>query len=91
MSIPQGSQADNRWSFKRVGPGVGKLRVGKSFFAAIKRPSPKNQTCCRRPRETQTLLDAFVLEKALYELLYELNNRPAWIHIPIAGILSLCI
>jgi maltose alpha-D-glucosyltransferase/alpha-amylase len=40
--------------------------------------------------ETQTLLDAFVLEKALYELLYELNNRPAWIHIPIAGILSLC-
>ena len=36
------------------------------------------------------LLDAYVLEKALYELLYELNNRPAWLHIPIAGILSLC-
>ena len=41
-------------------------------------------------QETQTLLEAFVLEKSLYELLYELNNRPAWIHIPIAGILSLC-
>ena len=39
---------------------------------------------------TQTLLEAFVLEKALYELLYELNNRPAWILIPIEGILSLC-
>lgn len=42
------------------------------------------------PQEAQALLDAFVLEKSLYELLYELNNRPAWIVIPIAGILSLC-
>ena len=40
--------------------------------------------------DAQALLDAFVLEKSLYELLYELNNRPAWILIPIAGILSLC-
>jgi len=39
--------------------------------------------------EAQKLLDAYLLEKALYELLYELNNRPAWLHIPIAGILSL--
>ncbi len=39
--------------------------------------------------ETQKLLDAYLLEKALYELLYELNNRPAWLHIPIAGILNL--
>jgi maltose alpha-D-glucosyltransferase / alpha-amylase len=30
------------------------------------------------------------MEKAFYELMYELNNRPAWIHIPITGILSLC-
>jgi maltose alpha-D-glucosyltransferase/alpha-amylase len=39
--------------------------------------------------ETQKLLDAYLLEKALYELLYELNNRPQWLHIPIAGILNL--
>jgi maltose alpha-D-glucosyltransferase/alpha-amylase len=30
-----------------------------------------------------------MLEKALYELLYELNNRPAWLRIPLAGILTL--
>jgi maltose alpha-D-glucosyltransferase/alpha-amylase len=30
-----------------------------------------------------------LLEKALYELLYELNNRPAWLRIPLAGILAL--
>ncbi len=41
------------------------------------------------PKDAQTLLNAYLLEKALYELLYELNNRPAWLRIPIAGILSL--
>ena len=32
------------------------------------------------------LLDVFLLEKAVYELGYELNNRPAWVGIPLAGI-----
>jgi maltose alpha-D-glucosyltransferase/alpha-amylase len=35
------------------------------------------------------LLDAYLLEKALYELLYELNNRVTWLRIPLAGILAL--
>ncbi len=37
----------------------------------------------------QTLLDAYLLEKAIYELAYELNNRPTWVTIPLHGILSL--
>jgi maltose alpha-D-glucosyltransferase/alpha-amylase len=37
----------------------------------------------------QTLLDVYLLEKALYELQYELNNRPDWAHIPLKGILRL--
>ena len=42
------------------------------------------------PKEqSQTLLNAYVLEKALYELMYELNNRPQWLRIPFAGILAL--
>lgn len=41
------------------------------------------------PKEAQLLLSAYLLEKALYELLYELNNRPAWVRIPLAGILAL--
>jgi trehalose synthase-fused probable maltokinase len=39
--------------------------------------------------QARTLLDAFLLEKALYEIRYELNNRPDWVHVPIKGILSL--
>ncbi|HUI76346.1 MAG TPA: maltose alpha-D-glucosyltransferase [Bryobacteraceae bacterium] len=37
----------------------------------------------------RTLLEAFVLDKALYELNYELNNRPTWVRIPLRGILNL--
>jgi len=40
-------------------------------------------------KESQALLNAYLLEKALYELLYELNNRPTWLHIPMNGILTL--
>ena len=32
------------------------------------------------------LLAVFELEKAVYELRYELNNRPDWVHVPVAGI-----
>lgn len=34
------------------------------------------------------LLDAFLLNKAVYELGYELNNRPDWVVIPVKGIKS---
>jgi maltose alpha-D-glucosyltransferase/alpha-amylase len=39
--------------------------------------------------ERRVLLDAYVLEKAVYELGYELNNRPDWVRIPVLGILHL--
>ncbi len=35
------------------------------------------------------LLDALLLQKAFYELGYELNNRPDWVTIPLQGIVSL--
>jgi maltokinase len=35
------------------------------------------------------LLAVFELEKAVYELRYELNNRPDWVRIPVAGVLRL--
>ena len=38
---------------------------------------------------TAKLLSVFELEKAVYELRYELNNRPDWVGIPVAGIVRL--
>ncbi len=42
-----------------------------------------------RSRAQRRLLDLFILEKALYELRYELNNRPDWAWIPLSGIVGL--
>ena len=38
---------------------------------------------------SRSLLTIFELEKAVYELRYELNNRPDWVRIPVAGIARL--
>jgi maltokinase len=35
------------------------------------------------------LIEVFELEKAMYELRYDLNNRPDWVKIPVDGILRL--
>jgi maltose alpha-D-glucosyltransferase/alpha-amylase len=42
---------------------------------------PDDRTHMRR------LLDTLVLDKAAYELGYELNNRPDWVDIPLRGLL----
>jgi maltose alpha-D-glucosyltransferase/alpha-amylase len=43
----------------------------------------------RDPQELERLLDVYLLEKAIYELGYELGNRPAWAAIPLRGLLQL--
>ncbi len=40
----------------------------------------------KSPEEMRVLLNAFQMEKAVYEVGYELNNRPNWLRVPIAGI-----
>jgi maltose alpha-D-glucosyltransferase/alpha-amylase len=59
------------------------------FIAAYRGTIAANAALLPQSAQTQSLLDAYLLEKALYELLYELNHRPSWLQIPIAGILSL--
>ncbi len=39
--------------------------------------------------ERERLLDFYALEKCLYEIHYELHNRPAWLVIPLRGMLEL--
>jgi maltose alpha-D-glucosyltransferase/alpha-amylase len=59
------------------------------FLRAYRETIAVNPALLPSPQGSQTLLGAYLLEKALYELLYELNNRPAWLRIPLAGILTL--
>ena len=60
-----------------------------AFLNAYKQTASADPTLLPEPAQAQALLNAYLLEKALYELLYELNNRPTWVRIPLIGILSL--
>jgi maltose alpha-D-glucosyltransferase/alpha-amylase len=63
--------------------------VCTEFLNAWRTTVASNTHLIPQPLQAERLLAAYLLEKALYELLYELNNRPTWIRIPIAGILAL--
>jgi maltose alpha-D-glucosyltransferase/alpha-amylase len=39
--------------------------------------------------ELKSLLDLYLLYKSVYELHYEMNNRPDWVSVPIRGILDI--
>ena len=36
--------------------------------------------------DTELLLSFYLLEKCIYEIGYELNNRPDWVEIPLQGL-----
>ena len=62
--------------------------VADSFLAAYD-STLANTEFAPSPAAWRLLLDAFVLDKAFYELAYELNNRPDWVRIPLIGIRKL--
>ena len=63
--------------------------VSTEFLRAYKATIVEMPGLAPEPLQAQQFLNAYLLEKALYELLYELNNRPTWVRIPLAGILAL--
>ena len=46
-------------------------------------------SCPTDQDELRTTLELAMLQKVLYELSYELNNRPDWVSIPLRGLLDL--
>jgi maltose alpha-D-glucosyltransferase/alpha-amylase len=60
-----------------------------AFFRAYRQTAGDAPLLSPRASDLQSLLEAFLLDKALYELNYELNNRPNWVRIPLHGILGL--
>jgi maltose alpha-D-glucosyltransferase/alpha-amylase len=57
----------------------------EAYFEAVRRCD----ACVSDPEAAQRLIDLFVLEKALYEVRYELDSRPDWVRIPCAGLIEL--
>ncbi len=62
------------------------LRVCSEFLSAYLETGGQGGYLPESRYEIKILLDAFLMEKAVYELDYEMNNRPEWIKIPLEGI-----
>jgi len=62
--------------------------AGRVFLAAYDEAAPGSGLSAP-DASLRGLLDLFLLEKALYEVRYELDARPDWVAIPLHGILSL--
>jgi trehalose synthase-fused probable maltokinase len=60
--------------------------VGADFLKAYLAETGTASFGPRSPRAADGLLRVYLLEKAVYELGYELNNRPGWVAIPLKGI-----
>jgi len=63
--------------------------VGAAFLRAYRETA---RGACFLPAsrgDFRKLLDVYLLDKALYEILYELNSRPGWVRIPMLGMMSL--
>ena len=83
--LPGGSEAAQRanaWGQAWYGWAAGR------FLGAYRREADDADFLPPDPSSLRTLLDIFVLEKAVYELSYELANRPQWSWIPLSGLLD---
>jgi len=63
--------------------------VSANFLNAYLEVGRQGEFLPETREDLQLLLEVFLLEKAIYELGYEINNRPDWVRIPIQGILQL--
>ena len=57
------------------------------YYDAAAAPAPAGEGMDRpTPADRSVVLDAFELDKALYEVVYEERNRPGWVSIPLSAV-----
>jgi maltose alpha-D-glucosyltransferase/alpha-amylase len=61
----------------------------QAFLAGYRAASAELPSLPHDPQMWQQLLELFLIEKALYELRYEINMRPDWVGVPLRGLLAL--
>jgi maltose alpha-D-glucosyltransferase/alpha-amylase len=64
------------------------LFVG-AYLERVRERSPHAVFLPETGAQLQSLLQLHSIDKCSYELAYELNNRPHWVGVPLAGLLSL--
>jgi maltose alpha-D-glucosyltransferase / alpha-amylase len=63
--------------------------VSAAFLRAYLTAAQGTSLLPSRRDDLELILRTFVVDKAIYELAYELNNRPDWVHIPLLGLQKL--
>jgi maltose alpha-D-glucosyltransferase/alpha-amylase len=59
------------------------------FLASYQEAMAGSGILPEQPEQAEVMLRSYLLDKAIYELGYELNNRPDWLFIPLRGVLAL--
>lgn len=62
------------------------LWVGAFFLNAYLEFAGEGRLLPKNKDELRVLLDIYLFETAIYEVSFELNNRPQWVKIPLQGI-----
>ena len=73
----------------RAGPLVESWedQVGDAFMAGYRDAVQGCPAWPEEPGAAERLIEFFVIEKALYELRYEMGNRPDWLAVPLFSLL----
>ncbi len=64
--------------------------VSAAYFGGYLRRAAGAPFIPAAPVDLEALLEVFMLEKLIYEIGYEMNNRPTWLSIPLSGLLRQC-
>ena len=62
-------------------------RVSETYLEAYYKACGEAKFLPKSADDRRLLLNLFILEKAIYEVAYELNSRPAWLAVPLNGVL----
>ena len=60
--------------------------TSQAFLSGYVHTADRSSLVPKDREELSVLLDALLMEKAVYEVGYELNNRPEWLRLPLYGI-----
>jgi maltose alpha-D-glucosyltransferase/alpha-amylase len=64
-------------------------RVRQAFMQAYREAAPTLHNKREPVESIDALIDLFTLEKVAYEINYEVANRPAWLGVPLRGLIEL--
>src|SRR4030095_13073978 len=78
-----------KWSVAKAGELDGWERATRQAFLAAYAAATKGSGLFDSFDDVAGLMRLFGLEKVLYELRYELGNRPDWVQVPLSGLLAM--